>query len=154
MLCFSLVWLKTVFIGSDDKSVYGDLPKWVDLPNIRYVYLDPDANPIVFSANQARGHGANTIGLALMAQTIIMTQAAGGYVGTRSSNAGQIVYAMQSNDCARQKINYDMYGDLFYNSWYCRGDIQHAGREWMCALQKPGKDEGLIWKWGGARTEC
>lgn len=144
--------IKTVFIGSDDKSVYEELPKWVDLPNIRYVWLD-DPNPIVFSANQAKSKGHNTIGMYLMTQTAIASQAAA-YIGTRSSNAGQLVYALQQNDCTRQKIAYDMYGDLFYNSWYCRGDIQHAGREWMCALQKPEKDEGLIWKWGGARTEC
>jgi len=145
--------IKTVYIGSDDKSVYADLPKYVNLPDIKYTYQDPDANPIVFSANQAREKGANTIGLSLMAQTIIMVNAQA-YIGTRSSNAGQIVYAMQGNDCSRQKIAFDMYGDLFYNSWYCRGDIQHAGREWMCALKPPEKNKGLIWQFGGAKTEC
>jgi hypothetical protein len=153
--------IKVVFIGSDDLRVYDELPTMVNLQGIRYAWLNTSVNPIVFSAAEARDRGNNTIGMSLMAQTIIFAQASV-YIGTRTSNAGQLVYALAGADCTREpKIAYDMYGDLFYNSWYCRRDIVHAGREWMCALTPPaeeptvkGKRKNLIWGFGGARTQC
>lgn len=146
--------IKTVLVGSDNPAAFAELPRWVDLPGVRYTELDFGDNPIVFSAAQAQRLGKkHSIGLHLAAQTVMFVQARA-YIGTRSSNQGQLVFAMQGNDCAQQKLDFDMGGDMFYNSWYCRGDIQHAGREWMCSLKKPAEPNNYLWEWGGARTQC
>jgi hypothetical protein len=153
--------ITTIFIGTDDDRVYKELPEFMagefrghpGTPPLTFAHIPREEAGVLYDASADGAEKYGKLGLALSAQLILFSMSEV-YLGTRVSQQGSLVQDLHALDCSRQKLYVDMSADTYSDGLYFSSRVtdQHAGREWMCAIEPTpeGQPDSLIWQWRGA----